>query len=149
MHNSRQAKVVRCCIQREGMVERYGRYLPGSQEAKFFAMQWKQRISHVEPQPAGFELWWCLRKRLWLILAHLPSRYLLPWHSWLPLSRHFFLENYGKILRSFCFQVEVNATLERSFNWEGEGMTFWVPPIILLYVTCSEMNIFGKSRMSS
>lgn len=34
----------------------------------------------------------------------------------------FFLENCGKILRSFCFYVEVHDALEMTFNGEGERM---------------------------
>lgn len=44
-------------IQKQAVDGRCGWYLPGSQQAKLFAAQWKQRVSRVEPEPGSFELW--------------------------------------------------------------------------------------------
>lgn len=59
----------------------------------------------------------------------------------------FFLENCGKILRRFCFHVDVNAALEMAFNWVGEGKT---PRTILIYCMCPARDgHLGKDTASS
>lgn len=58
----------------------------------------------------------------------------------------FFLENCGKILRRFCFHVDVNAALEMAFNWEGEGM---IPHLALPVCALPGMDTFGKGTVSS
>lgn len=57
----------------------------------------------------------------------------------IPSHLIFFLENCGKTLRSFCFHVEVNAALEMTFNWQGEGMTSWVD-------SCHSTLFYGPAR---
>lgn len=59
----------------------------------------------------------------------------------------FFLENCGKILRRFCFHVDVNAALEMAFNWGGEGKT----PLPFCSTVCAlpGTNTFGKDTASS
>lgn len=109
----------------------------------------KAQDPHVEPQAGSFGLWSVQRKRLWLILAHLPTWHLIPRHSWLPLAHHtsfFSLENRGKILRRFCFHVDINAALEMAFNWEGEGMT----PLPFHSAVCAlpGTDTFGKGTVS-
>lgn len=46
------------------------------------------------------------------------------------------------MLKSFCFEIEVNTALERTFNWKGEGMT----ELLLLF--CSvECNLLWDEHL--